>query len=146
MRRVFFAAMVIITAALCFQSAPDGDWPVYGRDPGGQRFSPLTTINRNNVRGLQVAWTFHTGDAYQPTRGRSTAFESTPIYVEGILYLGTPLGRVFALDPVSGAERWSYDSKVPRDKAMAISPTEVSPRGSRLAEDGASTSPPSTRA
>jgi glucose dehydrogenase len=98
------------------------------------------------VRGLQVAWTFHTGDAYQPTRGRSTAFESTPIYVEGILYLGTPLGRVFALDPVSGAERWSYDSKVPRDKAMAISPTEVSPRGSRLAEDGASTSPPSTRA
>jgi glucose dehydrogenase len=54
MLRVFFAAMVIITAALCFQSAPDGDWPAYGRDPGGQRFSPLTTINRNNVRGLQV--------------------------------------------------------------------------------------------
>ena len=66
MRRVFFAAMVIIAAALSFQPAPDGDWPAYGRDPGGQRFSPLTTINRNNVRGLQVAWTFHTGDAYQP--------------------------------------------------------------------------------
>ena len=71
MRRVFFAfaAMVLLTAALCFQPAPDGDWPAYGRDPGGQRFSPLTTINRNNVRGLQVAWTFHTGDAYQPPRG-----------------------------------------------------------------------------
>src|SRR5260370_24985688 len=108
--------MVIITAALCFQSAPDGDWPAYGRDPGGQRFSPLTTINRNNVRGLQVAWTFHTGDAYQPSRGPSTAFEATPIYVEVTLYLGTPLGRVFALDPMTGAERWSYDSKVPRDK------------------------------
>ena len=116
MRRVFFAALVIVTAAGCFQSAPDGDWPAYGRDPGGQRFSPLTMINRNNVRGLQVAWTFHTGDAYQPSRSRSTAFEATPIYVEGTLYLGTPLGRVFALDPITGAERWSYDSKVPRDK------------------------------
>jgi quinoprotein glucose dehydrogenase len=114
MRRDFFAAMVTITAALCFQSGPDGDWPAYGCDPGGQRFSPLTTINRNNVRGLQVAWTFHTGDAYQPSRGRSTAFEATPIYIEGTLYLGTPLGRVFALDPITGAERWSYDSKVPR--------------------------------
>ena len=116
MRRVFFAATVIITAALSFQTPPDGDWPAYGRDPGGQRFSPLSTINRNNVRLLQVAWTFHTGDSYQPSRGRSTAFEATPIYVDGTLYLGTPLGRVFALDPIAGAERWSYDSKVPRDK------------------------------
>src|SRR5215831_20524784 len=53
---LFFAATVIVTAALCFQTAPDGDWPVYGRDPGGQRFSPLTTINRNNVRTLKIAW------------------------------------------------------------------------------------------
>ncbi len=116
MRRVIYAAPVIITAALCFQSAPDGDWQAYGRDPGGQRFSPLAIIDRSNVRTLQVAWTFHTGDAYQPPRGRPTAFEATPIYVDGTLYFGTPLGRVIALDPVTGAERWSYDSKVPRDR------------------------------
>jgi quinoprotein glucose dehydrogenase len=67
MRRVFFAAVVIITVAHSFHAVPDGDWPAYGRDPGGQRFSPLTTINRNNVRGLKVAWAFHTGDAYQPS-------------------------------------------------------------------------------
>jgi len=73
-------------------------------------------IHKGNVRGLHVAWTFHTGDAYQPSRGRPTAFEATPIYVEGTLYLGTPLGRVFALDPTTGTVRWSYDSKVPRDK------------------------------
>lgn len=98
------------------QSAPDGDWPAYGRDPGGQRFSPLTAINRSNVRTLRVAWTFHTGDAYVPPRGRATAFEATPIYVEGTLYIGTPLGRVIALDPTTGTPRWTYDSKVPRDK------------------------------
>ncbi len=116
MRRIFLAATLIVTAALCFQSVPDGDWPSYGRDPGGQRYSPLAAINRSNVRYLRVAWTFHTGDAYQPPRSRPTAFEATPIYVEGTLYIGTPLGRVIALDPTTGVERWSYDSKVPRDK------------------------------
>ena len=65
-------------AAFGFQ-APDGDWPAYGRDAGGRRFSPLAEITRENVGSLKVAWTFHTGDAYQPKRGRPTAFEATPI-------------------------------------------------------------------
>jgi len=38
------------------------DWPSYGHDPGGMRYSPLTEINRQNVSQLKVAWTFHTGD------------------------------------------------------------------------------------
>jgi quinoprotein glucose dehydrogenase len=113
----FLAALILlaVAAGLSFQSPADGGWPSYGRDPGGQRYSPLTSINRENVASLRVAWTFHTGDTYQPKRGRATAFEATPIYVDGTLYIGTPLGRVIALDPVTGKERWSYDSKVPRD-------------------------------
>src|SRR5579864_344308 len=98
------------------ESKSEGEWPVYGHDPGGQRFSPLTAINRQNVQSLQIAWTFRTGDAYQPEHGRPTAFEATPLYVNGRLYIGTPLGRVIALDPVSGRQIWSYDSKVPRDE------------------------------
>ncbi len=82
-------------------STPDpGDWPTFGHDPGGQRFSPLTAINRSNVSTLKVAWTFRTGDAYQPKRSKPTAFETTPLYIGGTLYIGTPLGRVIALDPV----------------------------------------------
>jgi quinoprotein glucose dehydrogenase len=92
------------------------DWPVYGHDAGGQRYSPLSTINRRNVGLLHVAWTFRTGDAYTPPHGKPTAFESTPLYIDGTLYVTTPLGRVIALDPLTGKERWSYDSKVPRDK------------------------------
>jgi quinoprotein glucose dehydrogenase len=103
-------------AVFGFQTPPDGDWPVYGRDPGDQRFSPLAQINRENVGRLKVAWTFHTGDAYQPRYDRPTAFEATPIYVEGTLYLATPLGRAIALDPVTGKQHWDYDAKVPRDK------------------------------
>jgi quinoprotein glucose dehydrogenase len=111
----FVLALSLASAALA-QSPADGDWPAYGRDAGGQRYSPLAAINRDNVGSLKVAWTFHTGDAYEPPDGRPTAFEATPIYVDGALYIGTPLGRVIALDPVTGKARWSYDSKVPRDK------------------------------
>src|SRR6185436_9673931 len=94
---------------------PDDEWPAWGRDPGGQRFSPLAIINRENVHTLKVAWTLRTGDSYQPAQSRATAFEATPLYVDGTLYLATPLGRVIALDPVTGKERWSYDAKVPKD-------------------------------
>jgi glucose dehydrogenase len=43
-------------------SIADSDWPAYGRDAGGSRYSPLTQINRNNVKNLKVAWTYRTGD------------------------------------------------------------------------------------
>ncbi len=76
----------------------------------------LALVNRENVQSLKIAWTFRTGDVYQPKFGRPTAFEATPLYVDGVLYIGTPLGRVIALDPVNGHEIWSYDGKVPRDK------------------------------
>jgi glucose dehydrogenase len=94
----------------------DGDWPAYGRDAGGERFSPLDRITRENVASLQVAWTFRTGDAYEPKEGRATAFEATPLYVDGTLYLSTPLGRVMALDPVMGRPKWTFDARVPRDE------------------------------
>ena len=93
----------------------DGDWPAYGRDAGGERFSPLKVIHRDNVASLQVAWTFRTGDAYRPQNGRPTAFEATPLHIDGTLYLSTPVGRVIALDPITGQQRWAFDPKVPRD-------------------------------
>lgn len=79
------------------QSVRDGDWPTYGRDPGGTRFSPLDQISRSNVAGLQVAWTYRTGemDARFATE-EETSLEVTPLMVDGTLYLSTPLGRVAA--------------------------------------------------
>jgi quinoprotein glucose dehydrogenase len=106
---------VLLATAISVNSQQNGEWLAYGRDPGGERYSPLDDVNRTNVASLQVAWTFRTGDAYQPPRNRPTAFEATPLYVDGTLYLSTPLGRVIALDPVSGQQRWAFDAKVPRD-------------------------------
>lgn len=107
-----------LTVLCCFTLfAQDGDWPNYGRDPGGQRFSPLTAINTSNVQSLKIAWTYRTGDAYAPPSGsKPTQFEATPLYVDGTLYLSTPLGRVIALDPVTGKSRWAYDPHVDKDK------------------------------
>jgi quinoprotein glucose dehydrogenase len=115
-RRKFgcLACSLLILGALL--TAQDGDWPSYGRDPGGERFSPLDVINRGNVASLRVAWTFRTGDAYEPKDGRPTAFEATPLYVDGTLYLSTPVGRVIALDPVNGRQRWAFDARVPRER------------------------------
>src|SRR5580658_6715553 len=109
----YFGILLLASIAI---GAIDNEWPVYGHDPGGQRFSRLSAINRQNVASLQVAWTYRSGDGYQPPRGNSTAFEATPLYVDGTLYLATPLGHVVALDPLTGQPRWSFDARVPRDK------------------------------
>jgi quinoprotein glucose dehydrogenase len=116
MRRIGSFALAAVMLATLLGAAQDGDWSAYGRDPGGERFSPLDAIRRDNVASLQVAWTFRTGDAYIPKEGRPTAFEATPLYTDGTLYLSTPLGRVIALDPITGRQRWVFDGQSPRDK------------------------------
>ncbi len=112
---VFLLAVACPVLLTSFAGKDGSDWPVYGHDAGGTRYSPLSAINRRNVTQLHVAWTYRTGDAYTPPHGRPAAFESTPLYIGGTLYLTTPLGRVIALDPLSGKPRWSYDAKVPKD-------------------------------
>ena len=93
-----------------------GDWPVYGHDAGGSRFSPAARITRDNVSHLTVAWTYRTGESDARFKtDKPTSFEATPLVVDGTMYLGTPLGRVIALDPATGRERWVFDPKIRRD-------------------------------
>jgi quinoprotein glucose dehydrogenase len=110
------SAVLVATRQTPRTSSQEGDWIAYGRDAGGERFSPLDAIDRGNVASLEAAWTFRTGDAYQPRDDRATAFEATPLHVDNTLYLSTPVGRVIALDPVTGKQRWAFDALVPRDK------------------------------
>jgi quinoprotein glucose dehydrogenase len=95
--------------------ASESDWASYGRTPYGDRHSPLQQINTGNVSQLQVAWRFHTGEgAPQFKTDAPTALEVTPLVFRGIMYLSSPLGRVFALDPTTGIERWHFDPQVDR--------------------------------
>ena len=106
------AGLLLSSAALRAQST--GEWTAYGRDAFGSRFSPLTQITRDNVAGLEVAWTYRTGEVDANTR-RPAKLETTPLMVDGTLYLSTPLGRVIALDPETGKERWTFDAKPDRN-------------------------------
>ncbi|HEX4769381.1 MAG TPA: pyrroloquinoline quinone-dependent dehydrogenase [Bryobacteraceae bacterium] len=99
-------------AALAAVACGQNDWPVYGHDPGGMRFSPLDQINVTNVNQLHRAWTYHTGEhpsSSGPRGQRQIAFETTPLVVNGVLYVSTPANRIVALDPVSGRQLWTFD-------------------------------------
>ena len=90
-----------------------GEWRAYGRDVLGSRYSPLTEITPQNVGRLTVAWTYSTGEGELPVaKMERFAFEATPLVFDETLYLSTPLGRVIALDPTTGAQRWRYDPAV----------------------------------
>jgi quinoprotein glucose dehydrogenase len=95
------------------QVSADTEWPNYGNDAGGMRYSPLSQINRDNVSRLKVAWIFHTGDVSDGSHDRKrSGFETTPILVDGTLYFSTPFNRVIALDPETGKQHWAYDPKI----------------------------------
>jgi len=105
--------MLTLLLIASLQAPLAGDWPVYGRDPGGARFSPLTQITPANVARLQVAWIYHTGmPDMAGMNHRPPALEGTPIVVDGTMYVITPTGIVTALDPATGTERWRYDAGV----------------------------------
>jgi quinoprotein glucose dehydrogenase len=138
-------------AGTAAQAADAKEWPTFGHDSGGMRFSPLTQITPANVGGLSVAWTYHMKQVGDATGGRgggpggrrgggggqggppglaggdqataqaaaegigpprvATGFsisEVTPLVIHGVMYIGTPYGRVTALDPTTGTEIWSY--------------------------------------
>jgi quinoprotein glucose dehydrogenase len=124
-RYLFLAASLVVMLSLIlngyvarshtidFSSGGAGDWPYYGRDPEGTRYTSLDQINRKNVGYLKVAWEYHTGDFSDGSDGRpETTFQATPILVNDMLYLATVYGRVIALNPETGAEIWEYDPGV----------------------------------
>jgi len=101
---VSFAVLVTALGAQEHDTARH-DWPGYGGDPGGSRYSPLTQINRSNVGQLRVAWQMD--PAIGPRSGR---FQAQPIVVDGILYTVTPGINVVALDGATGKLKWSWNS------------------------------------
>ena len=116
--------LAMLGLAMCAASAaPPGrqsdddepQWGSYGGDPGGNRHSPLTQIDRRNVGRLEIAWTYRTGELGAGfARADKLAFEATPILVRDTLYLSTPTNIVIALDPATGQQRWRYDPRIDR--------------------------------
>src|SRR5512132_3896046 len=112
------AATVLCSSRLIGQN----NWASFGQDPGGTKFSTLAQINTSNVKELQRAWTFHTGD-------KTGFFESTPLVVSDVMYVSAQNG-VFALDPATGAQRWKFETLGNTLRGLAYWPGDarVSPR------------------
>jgi quinoprotein glucose dehydrogenase len=98
--------------ALCVLLRPsisvsaDHNWASYLGDNSRSHFSQLKQINPGNVKKLEVAWTYHSGDA------RSDNFsqiQCNPLVIDGVLYGTTPQLKLIALDAVTGRELWRFD-------------------------------------
>ncbi len=86
-------------------NAEDGDWPLYARDHAGQRYSPLTEINRENIDQLERAWSLQ----LRPNGGGAILAGSVPIVIDGTMYL--VLGdAVVAVEAHTGREIWRYQA------------------------------------
>lgn len=86
-------------------------WLHYGGDEGGTRFAVTDQVTPENVGRLRKVWEYHTGDL-DPARFEgsfsSRGLQATPLLAQDTLYFCSPLNKVIALDPATGAEKWSY--------------------------------------
>jgi len=87
------------------------EWSYFGANQSGTKYSSLQQINRDNVSELEVAWTYRTGELERLSKaqGKQQSFENTPVIVDGSLIVCTPVGRIIAIDPATGKERWVFD-------------------------------------
>lgn len=98
--------LLILIAGSCRHSLENQNWAVYKSDLSSSSYSTLDQIDKGNVSGLEVAWTYRTGDLEEDSR---TTIETNPLVVDGVLYGGSPHLRVFALDARTGEELWMFN-------------------------------------
>jgi len=111
--------LAVVAFALGGAKAPESElveWPFYGGDPAGAKYSPLADINRDNVSKLEIAWEWRPGeDEIKELGTQPGTFQNTPLMIGNVLYLSTPYNRVVALDAETGRLLWSYDPQTYRD-------------------------------
>ena len=142
LRRTLIAVVAAMLVAGCQASyeTSDGQWPSYGGDAGGMKYSPLDQIDAANFSSLKIAWTWETPEGrwrealrarkrngetidfqVAPDEMRITGFQVTPLMIDGVLYGITPMSRLFALDAATGAERWEWDPHIERGAPVPAS-------------------------
>jgi len=134
MKSMHFLACLAAMAA----TASHADQPVWGTfngDLAATKFADATTFTPEKITGLERAWQVRTGDVSDGSGELpETVWSATPIYANGILYLGTPFYRILALDPDTGAERWSYNTN---STLEALTQPALKNRGVAYWESGA---------
>ena len=114
--RTLVPALVLVIAGVLLvaqeRSTRQVEWLHYGGDPGGSKFSALADINSTNVRRLGVSWQWKHWETPLDTFGTTPGFfESTPLMIDGVLYVTTPYNSIAALDAETGKELWRFDGE-----------------------------------
>ena len=93
--------LAAIGAATLTSQAPaqNVDWPSYGGDQGGTRYSTLTQIGRHNVDRLQQVWRLDVA---------AIAMQTQPIVIDRTLFAFSPDGQAIAVDAATGVQKWSF--------------------------------------
>lgn len=117
--RLFSMALIVGWLASCTHSAKPTlaqhtDWPHYGLNLSGQRFSSLTQINTKNVQNLTPAWQINTGV--------KATFQATPIVVNGVMYISLPFNHVLAVNAITGNTLWRYTHDRKQEWPMCCGP------------------------
>jgi len=108
--------------ALAQYGATNGEWRTYAGDLGGTKYSPLDQIDATNFSSLEIAWRWASADGaldldalreLHPEIGIRN-FKTTPLMVDGVVYVSTPLALSAALDAGTGEVRWQYDPEAYR--------------------------------
>src|SRR2546428_5266436 len=102
------AQHAVVTNDMLLNAAGSGDWVMYGHNYWNNRYSPLKTVNTTNVKNL-VPRAVYTHGAE-----RLGSFETTPVVVNGIMYItspATPNNIVRAFDLRTQKKLWEYEHK-----------------------------------
>ncbi|MBI4622999.1 MAG: PQQ-binding-like beta-propeller repeat protein [Verrucomicrobia bacterium] len=99
---------------LASAAAPNVEWPTYLGDAKRDLYSPLRQINRENVAGLEEAWSYDTGDLF--------AYQANNLVIDGILYTISPTQKVIAVNAANGRELWVWAPK-PDERTGGAGPT-----------------------
>lgn len=138
---LFALRLIGFAPAAAQHGTPDGQWPHYGGDLGSTRYAPLDQINADNFSSLQLVWTWESVDGFLSKSGpggewwgpagavfkalqqedperwrggrapRMSSLKATPLFVDGSLFLSTPLYQGAAIDGATGRTQWVYNPK-----------------------------------
>src|SRR5580704_9585834 len=96
-------ALVAAAATLAAQTPATMNWPLHNLDLAGSRFAAVDQINTSNVAALAPRWLFQTGII------DGVSNQTTPVVVDGTMYVTDPRGSVYALDAADGRLLWTFD-------------------------------------
>ncbi len=133
MRRSIFGLVVVAAVAAHSHGAvaaghnpSDVQWTQHGGNPNEQRYSKLKQVTADNVGQLGLAW-------YAEISERG-GYQSTPLVIDGVLYMTAPWSSLYAFDAKSGKQLWKVDPKAPREMAATSICCNISNRGAAYAD------------